>query len=122
MLKMLLIAVALVVVPMASASAAWADASPQDLYGPLFEAVQLERVFPDSKTFVDMIPRESPAAIMQAYAREKPAGRAVLAAFVARHFAAANEAHPIRRCASISARSGRSSASPRSPRRPAPPR
>ncbi|HMI19667.1 MAG TPA: alpha,alpha-trehalase TreF [Sphingomonas sp.] len=76
------------------AAAARADAAPQDLYGPLFEAVQLERVFPDSKTFVDMIPRETPAAIMQAYAREKPAGRAALAAFVAHHFAVANEVHP----------------------------
>ena len=55
----------------------------------MFEAVQLERVFPDSKTFVDMIPRETPAAIMEAYAREKPTGRAALAAFVARHFAVA---------------------------------
>jgi len=64
--------------------------SPEDLYGPLFQAVQLERVFADGKTFVDMVPRESPAAIMAAYDREKPAGREALAAFVARHFAAAN--------------------------------
>ena len=64
------------------------NGSPADLYGPLFEAVQLERVFPDSKTFVDMIPREAPAAIMAAYRSEKPTGRAALAAFVARHFTA----------------------------------
>ncbi|MEJ2457126.1 MAG: hypothetical protein P8Y58_02835, partial [Novosphingobium sp.] len=30
--------------------------SPQDLFGPLFEAVQTERVFPDGKTFVDAVP------------------------------------------------------------------
>ena len=68
--------------------------SPQDLYGPLFEAVQMERVFPDSKTFVDMIPRQSPASIMAAYRAEHPAGRAALSDFVARHFTAPNAAHP----------------------------
>ena len=93
-LKTPLIALALAAVSGAGAAvppaaAARTEAAPQDLYGPLFEAVQLERVFPDSKTFVDMIPRESPAAIMQAYAREKPAGREALTAFVARHFTVA---------------------------------
>jgi alpha,alpha-trehalase len=33
-------------------------------YGPLFEAVQLQRVFHDSKTFVDCIPKRVPEAIM----------------------------------------------------------
>jgi len=69
-------------------------ASPQELYGPLFEAVQLERVFPDSKTFVDMIPREPPAAIMAAWRAERPTSRAALSAFVARHFSTANAVHP----------------------------
>lgn len=69
-----------------------ASASPADLYGPLFEAVQLARVFPDSKTFVDMIPREPPAAIMAAYRTEQPAGREALATFVARHFSPPGQA------------------------------
>ena len=75
----------------ATAMLAQMPASPQRLYGPLFEAVQLERVFPDSKTFVDMIPRQSPAGIMADYRAEHPAGRKALADFVARHFTAAEE-------------------------------
>ena len=77
----------------ATRAAADMPASPQDLYGPLFEAVQLARVFPDSKTFVDLIPRQSPSAIMADYRTEHPTGRAALADFVARHFAAPNAPH-----------------------------
>ena len=60
--------------------------SPADLFGPLFERVQLERVFADGKTFADAIPRGAPAAILAAYHQEKPTGRDALAAFVGRHF------------------------------------
>jgi len=79
--------------PLQKPAAVQMPASPHDLYGPLFEAVQLERVFPDSKTFVDMIPREPPAGIMDAYRAEHPTGREALTAFVARHFVAANAPH-----------------------------
>ncbi|USI74890.1 alpha,alpha-trehalase TreF [Sphingomonas morindae] len=68
-------------------------ATPEDLYGPLFRAVELARVFPDSKTFADMIPNAAPADIMAAYRAERPAGRDALAAFVARFFVQA-EARP----------------------------
>lgn len=68
-----------------------AASTPEDLYGPLYRAVQLARVFPDSKTFADMIPREPPDAIMAAYRSEKPQDRDALAAFVARHFRKAGE-------------------------------
>lgn len=79
------------------ASAQWAAetsraaSTPEDLYGPLYRAVQLARVFPDSKTFADMIPREPPDAIMAAYRSEKPQDRDALAAFVAQHFRKAGE-------------------------------
>ena len=59
--------------------------SPQQIYGPLFEAVQDRRVFADGKSFVDAVPRETPAAILEAYRRERPQG-AALRAFVLRHF------------------------------------
>lgn len=65
--------------------------TPEDLYGPLYQAVELARVFPDSKTFADMIPNGTPDEIMAAYRAEKPAGKEALAAFVAKHFARADE-------------------------------
>lgn len=60
--------------------------TPADLYGPLFEAVQLGRIFPDSKTFVDAVPRGSPEAIVAAYCERPPQGQAELRHFVERHF------------------------------------
>jgi alpha,alpha-trehalase len=60
--------------------------TPEDVYGPLYRAVELARVFPDSKTFADMAPRETPAIIMAAYRSENPQGREALAAFVTAHF------------------------------------
>lgn len=44
--------------------------SPRQLFPGLFEAVQLGRVFPDNKTFVDATPREQPAVILAAYAEQ----------------------------------------------------
>ncbi|UAK25949.1 alpha,alpha-trehalase TreF [Sphingomonas nostoxanthinifaciens] len=63
-----------------------AAATPEDVFGPLYRAVELARVFPDSKTFADMVPLENPQVILAAYATDKPDGRVALAAFVARHF------------------------------------
>ncbi len=60
--------------------------TPEDIYGPLYQAVELARVFPDSKTFADMVPRETPDAIMAAFRMEQPQGRDALAAFVDKHF------------------------------------
>ena len=60
--------------------------TPADLYGPLFRAVQTQRVFPDGKTFVDMTPKQPPAAIMAAYRAQPPQGADALRAFVAAHF------------------------------------
>ncbi|WP_010216903.1 alpha,alpha-trehalase TreF [Sphingomonas sp. PAMC 26621] len=68
------------------ALAASAVRTPEDIYGPLYRAVELGRVFPDSKTFADMVPLSAPDAILQAYRTEAPQGRDALAAFVARHF------------------------------------
>ncbi|MHA6770281.1 alpha,alpha-trehalase TreF [Sphingobium ummariense] len=67
-------------------SAQAAPQSPQHMYGPLFEAVQGERVFPDGKTFVDAVAKAPPADILRAYAVERPSGREALRAFVARWF------------------------------------
>ncbi len=61
-------------------------ATPADAFGDLLARVQLEGVFEDGKTFVDMVPRAPPRQVMEAYARVRPAGRQELAAFVARWF------------------------------------
>lgn len=60
-------------------------ATPADLYGELFQAVQLGRIFPDGKTFVDARPLRDPQAIMADYARTRPTGEA-LRAFVLANF------------------------------------
>jgi alpha,alpha-trehalase len=55
--------------------------------GPLFAAVQLSGIFPDSKTFADARPLEPPAAIVADYARGHGRPGFDLRAFVTRHFA-----------------------------------
>lgn len=46
-------------------------ASPDKLFGELFRDVQMNKVFEDGKTFVDCIPKRSPASIMEDYAKIK---------------------------------------------------
>jgi alpha,alpha-trehalase len=61
--------------------------TPEALYGQLFYDVQKSDIFPDSKTFVDCVPKESPAKIRKAY--EGVADRddtKVLKQFVEEHF------------------------------------
>ncbi|WP_460503598.1 trehalase family glycosidase, partial [Hymenobacter agri] len=60
--------------------------SPRQLFPGLFEAVQLGRVFPDNKTFVDAAPRQAPAVILAAWRREKARPGFRLKAFVEAHF------------------------------------
>ena len=47
----------------------FAQQSPDTLYGPLFENVQMHEVFPDQKTFVDCVPIRKPSEIMADYQR-----------------------------------------------------
>ncbi len=60
--------------------------SPRQLYPGLFEAVQLGRVYPDNKTFVDAVAKEPPAEVLRAYTQQKGAPGFDLKAFVAAHF------------------------------------
>ncbi len=53
-------------------------ATPEDIYGPLYPAVQLAHVFQDNKSFVDLVPRDRPEAIMTAFRAERPEGREAL--------------------------------------------
>ncbi len=54
--------------------------------GALFHDVQMARVFPDSKTFVDATPRQAPAELVRIYAAEKDRPDFSIATFVRDHF------------------------------------
>ncbi|WCM89885.1 alpha,alpha-trehalase TreF [Acidovorax sp. NCPPB 3576] len=71
----------------AAALAPAADAhTPADRYEELFIEVQRQRIFEDSKTFVDCAPRQAPEAILAAYRAQCQAPGFDLHAFVHRHF------------------------------------
>src|SRR4249920_1876237 len=46
-------------------------ATPDKIYGELFVEVQMQKIFPDGKTFVDCIPKRKPADIMYDYGIQK---------------------------------------------------
>jgi alpha,alpha-trehalase len=60
--------------------------SPDEQYADLFEAVQMAKVFPDGKTFADCSPTGDPAAILDAYRKEKSNPGFDLKAFAMAHF------------------------------------
>ena len=60
--------------------------TPADRYQELFIAVQTERIFEDSKTFVDCVPRRHPEQIMEAYRTSFFKQGFDLEAFVHEHF------------------------------------
>ena len=62
--------------------------SPDLLYGELFTEVQLSRIFPDGKTFVDAVPKMSPDEILKAYreAKKNQALKFSLTQFVRNYF------------------------------------
>jgi alpha,alpha-trehalase len=60
--------------------------TPADRYQELFVAVQMARVFPDSKTFVDCAPKSDPDTILDQYRALRDKQGFDLKAFVDRHF------------------------------------
>ena len=62
--------------------------TPDQIYGQLFKDVQMSRIFPDNKTFVDCTPKRKPAAIVADYLKIKnnPAIRFSLEMFVKENF------------------------------------
>lgn len=60
--------------------------SPEQVFGELFEAIQMQGVFPDSKTFVDMIPKISVEEIIAQYQQEKNNEGFDLTVFVSQYF------------------------------------
>jgi hypothetical protein len=61
-------------------------ATPADIYGSLFRAVQLSHIFSDSKSFADATPRRDPGQIMTDFATRKPRGAVALRRFVLANF------------------------------------
>jgi alpha,alpha-trehalase len=59
---------------------------PQVLFKDLFVAVQSAKLFPDSKTFADAVPKSSPTEILSRFNAAKPASHEALQAFVAENF------------------------------------
>jgi alpha,alpha-trehalase len=62
-------------------------ATPHEIFGSLYEAVQKANIYPDAKTFADAVPKHDPQAILAEYRRDNPRTNAALKAFVERHFA-----------------------------------
>jgi alpha,alpha-trehalase len=64
------------------------QSTPDEIYGELFRDVQMNKVFPDGKTFVDCIPRKDPKAIVSDYKKLKanPAVKFSLLKFVEDNF------------------------------------
>lgn len=60
--------------------------TPADRYQELFVAVQMQRVFADSKTFVDCAPRQHPERILEAYRAQNSEPGFDLRGFVLEHF------------------------------------
>lgn len=64
-----------------------ADVVPPSIeYRALYRDVELQRIFPDSKTFPDLAPDAPPSVIVSEYAASKDQPGFDLAGFVARHF------------------------------------
>lgn len=63
-------------------------ASPFALYGELYRAVELARVFPDSKTFADSVPNAPPRQIVAEFAAARSQPGFNLRKFVEDHFSA----------------------------------
>ncbi|MGH8048761.1 MAG: trehalase family glycosidase [Chthoniobacterales bacterium] len=75
----------LLLIPLAF-SAAKLPPSPAQLYGGLFQRVQMEGVLPDEKDFADCVAKRLPAEILADYERKKDEPDFDLAAFVRENF------------------------------------
>jgi alpha,alpha-trehalase len=64
---------------------------PSEQLGDLFELVQLSEIFPDGKTFTDLVPDEEPAKIVADYQATRDEPGFNLGAFVHQHFSPPGE-------------------------------
>lgn len=68
--------------------------SPDIIFGDLFTEVQIQRVFPDNKTFVDAIPKIKPSEILRIYHKQKNNKNFSLKIFVKKYFITTTEVEP----------------------------
>lgn len=68
---------------------------PSELFGDLFRAVQSRRIFPDSKSFADAVPRRAPGDIMAEWQLKAPLADADLQDFVAANFMVPVDSRPV---------------------------
>lgn len=64
----------------------YAQPTPDEIYGSLFVDVQMQRVFPDGKTFVDCVPKRDPRSIVADYKKAKATPGFSLVNFVKENF------------------------------------
>jgi alpha,alpha-trehalase len=67
-------------------------ASPEVLFKDLFAAVQTQAIYTDGKTFVDAVPKDAPAKILEQYHAARPDSPQALQSFVTAHFVLPTEA------------------------------
>lgn len=67
--------------------------TPDKVFGDLFVEVQMQRVFPDNKTFADAIPLFSPQEILEKYHTEKKKADFSLSKFVSQNFKLTSSTH-----------------------------
>lgn len=73
---------------------ATAPQPPDILFGPLFDAVQHAKIYPDQKTFADAVPHGDPAAILTQYQQQKSQAGFDLKRFADAHFTLPAEGKP----------------------------
>jgi alpha,alpha-trehalase len=72
------------------------EVPPSEQLGELFQQVQLKHIFPDSKTFADLVADEAPNAILAEYQARKDEAGFDLSSFVNRHFSMPAEGPNVR--------------------------
>src|SRR3979490_978863 len=66
--------------------AAASPPSPQQLFKELYSAVQMARLFGDSKNFADAVPTSAPEQILARYRKDRPDSPSALKTFVLEQF------------------------------------
>ncbi len=86
MKKKLLLSVNIIVLSILNTFMYSQDKTPDIIYGDLFAKVQMNRLFPDNKTFADAVPKYVPEAIMKSYNNQHKENKFSLDDFVRANF------------------------------------